>query len=404
MATKEKEAYIGNLFTVDTRPDQRDDEISEFEEELIRSYLEDIFTDLKQSEETIELISSNFFYESYSFLNEDKKYLLKISLDPDNEKLSTEKKSLDSVSDLVSTKVINYTNDQDAGIEFLLTSWENGIDFDSIGIDDLVYNMGTFTCNLDFVHESDTSGLISFEDKFSQNESIIELFESSDEKEKSLFEKMTDLNLDDVKIIFSRLKSVLEESYSEDITVLCHSNLKKSNILFQSEYIKFINFEHSHKADIYYSLLKVINNLMLFKSSKDIALFLEKYYSSSNLLKHLSFQDFLNRYEEKKETNRFLLFQDLFHRILFHFNAYGAFYRSSDLINYIELYHNLKPTIEKRFADYTESFDKLFYTVVPTIKTYDLDELKEISGIVDEEEVDEDYSNTAIEDYNEDSD
>ena len=97
MATKEKEVYLGNLFTIDTRPDQRDREISEFEEELIRSYLTDIISDTEQVESTIKLISSNFFYESYSFVSQDKKYLLKVSLDPDNGKLSTEKKALESL-------------------------------------------------------------------------------------------------------------------------------------------------------------------------------------------------------------------------------------------------------------------------------------------------------------------
>ena len=78
MSTKGKEVYLGNLFTIDIKPDQRDSEISEFEAELIRSYLKDILSDIEQAESTIELINSNFFYESYSFLSENKKYLLKI--------------------------------------------------------------------------------------------------------------------------------------------------------------------------------------------------------------------------------------------------------------------------------------------------------------------------------------
>jgi|TARA_R110001592_G_scaffold199113_1_gene447539 hypothetical protein len=399
MSTKGKEVYLGNLFTIDIKPDQRDSEISEFEAELIRSYLKDILSDIEQAESTIELINSNFFYESYSFLSENKKYLLKISLDPDNGKLSTEKKALDAVSDLISPEIINYTNDKDSGIEFLLFSWENGENFDFFGIDDLMYNIGTFVCNLDFMHESNSSELLSFEDKFIQNESILELFETSDDKEKAIFENLVDLNLDDAKNIFSTLKNIFQERYSEDITVLCHSNLKKSNILYQSEYIKFINFEHSHRADIYYSLLKVINNLYLFKSRKDVSLFLERYHSFSNLVNDLSLEDFLSKYEEKKETNQLLLFQDIFHRALFHFNAYGAFYKSSDLIRYIELYNNLRPTVEKYFANYIKSFDKLFYTCIQTVETYDIDKLKIIAGEVDEEEVEGDYSNPGIEEY-----
>lgn len=399
MGTKGKEVYLGNLFTIDIKPDQRDFEISEFEAELIKSYLKDVISDIDQAESTIELINSNFFYESYSFLSDNKKYLLKISLDLNNGKLSTEKKALDAISDLISPEVINYTNDENSGIEFLLSSWENGDNFDFFGIDDLMYNIGTFVCNLDFMHESDSSELMSFEDKFMQNESILEIFEASDEKEKDIFENLVDLNLDDTKNIFSILKSIFQERYSEDITVLCHSNLKKSNILYKSEYIKFINFEHSHGADIYYSLLKVINNLSLFKSSKDVSLFLERYHSCSNLVGNISLQDFLDKYEEKKETNQLLLFQDIFHRVLFHFSAYGAFYKSSDLIRYIELYNNLRPTVEKYFADYIKSLDKLFYTCIQSVETYDIDQLKTIAGVVDEEYTEGEYSNPGIEEY-----
>ena len=178
MAIKEKEIYLNNFFAVDCRPDQRDSEISEFEKKLIKSYIENIFSITEEFENEIELISSNFFYESYSLLIEGQKYLLKISLDPDNRSLSTEKKALDSVSDLISSKIVNYENDEDSGIEFLLVSWENGENFDFFGVDELVYNLGTLVCNLDFMHESDSSDLMSFEDKFLENESILEIMES----------------------------------------------------------------------------------------------------------------------------------------------------------------------------------------------------------------------------------
>lgn len=399
MSNKGKEIYVGNLFSIDIRPDQRDSTISEFEEELIFSYLKNVLPDVEQDQSSIKLINSNFFYESYSLVSQNKKYLLKISLDPDNKKLSTEKKALDSVSDLISPTIINYTNDEEAGIEFILFTWENGENFDFFGIDDLIYNIGTFSCNLDFVHESDFSELMSFEDKFIENESIIEFFEAVDTKEKDIFEKLVNLNLDNIKNIFLILKNIFKEKYSEDITVLCHSNLKKSNILYQSELIKFINFENAHKADIYYSLLKVVNNLGLFKNFKDVGLFLEKYHTSSNLVNHLSLKDFLAKYQEKKEINQLLLFQELLSKILFHFTAYGAFYRTSNLVQYIELYNNLRPTVKKYLSDHVKSLDKLFYTCIQSVETYDMDELKKVAGIVDEEEVDEGYSNPGIEEY-----
>ena len=179
--------------------------------------------------------------------------------------------------------------------------------------------------------------------------------------------------------IFSKLKKIYQENYSEDISVLCHSNLKKSNILYQSEFIKFINFENAHKSDLYYSLLKSVNNLGLYFSAKDVQHFLKKYHEFSNLLKEVSLADFLAKYEEKKETNRLLLFQDLLHKILFHFYSYGAFNRCQNLVHYLNLYNNLRPTVEKHFPEYIKSFDKLFYTPIPSVKTYDMEELKMIA-------------------------
>jgi hypothetical protein len=379
MVIREKELRINNFITLDSRAEQRDSEISEFEESLIKKYLQDLFPNIKISEENIKLISSNFFYESYSLLIENKKYLLKISLDPENKKLSTENFCLDSVSDLISPKIVNYTKNTDHDIEFLLTTWENGESFDFYGIDDLIFNMGTFVCGLDFIHESDNSKLTSFEEKFEENESITSFINEIDSKELIIFEKLVDLNPEKLCEIFSKLKKIYQENYSEDISVLCHSNLKKSNILYQSEFIKFINFENAHKSDLYYSLLKSVNNLGLYFSAKDVQHFLKKYHEFSNLLKEVSLADFLAKYEEKKETNRLLLFQDLLHKILFHFYAYGAFNRCQNLVHYLNLYNNLRPTVEKHFPEYIKSFDKLFYTPIPSVKTYDMEELKMIA-------------------------
>lgn len=384
MVKKEKEFRASNFVVLDNRAEERDSEISEFEETLIRKYLKDLFPNTEIEEKDIELISSNFFYESYSLLIENKKYLLKISLDPDNKKLSTENFCLTSVSDLISPKIVNYTKNDDSGIEFLLTTWENGRNFDFYGIGDLIFNIGTFACNLDFVHESDNSKLLSFEEKFEQNESIISVVEEIDPKELIVFEKLVDLNLEKLLYIFSKLKEIFQQNYSEDISVLCHSNLKKSNILYQSEFIKFINFEDAHKSDIYYSLLKVVNNLGLYFSQKDVQDFLKKYHESSNLVKGIPLSDFLANYEEKKETNRLLLFQDLLHKILFHFYSYGAFHRCKNLVHYLNLYNNLRPTVEKYFPEYIKSFDKLFYTPVPSVKTYDMKELKMIAEMSEE--------------------
>lgn len=379
MAKVEKETQLNNLISVDCHNLERDFKVSNFEKDLIKKYLKKVLKNITGDELEIELINSNFFYESYSIVSDNKKFILKISLDPENNKLNIEKNCLNSVSDLVSPSVINYTLDNKNGIEFLLTTWENSENFDFYGINDLVYNLGTLSCVLDTVHESDTSKIPTFQQNFLQNESVVSLLDVLDDKEIKIFEILVDLDKEKLINIFSRIRSEFDNKYSEDFSVLCHSNLKKSNILYQSGYIKFINFENCHTSDIYYSLLKAVNNLELYYSKKTVTSFLTMYHKNSKILADTTLSEFLTQYEKKKEFNRILLFQDLLHKIILHFNVYGSFGKCKSLMHYMNIYLNLKPTIKIYFPEFISSFDKLFFTPVPTVKTYDLEELEIIA-------------------------
>jgi hypothetical protein len=409
MLEDDKQVSLNNYVVIDPDPLGRSNELSQFEKDIILKFLstltlselveclpentknatlqdpkyellKDISLGLKEDGVSLTPINSNFFYES---VRVEIKYgeniiclILKISIDPENKKLSRERDALKSVPSLFSPQLIAYRNEQDSGIEFLLTTWENGESFETFGINDLEYNFGTFSAVLDGVHESDTTNITSFMDNFHENESITEALEEINEKEILMFEKLTDLTPQNLKDIFSKIKEEFLPQYKEDISVLCHGNLKKSNILYQSQYIKFINFEYSHSADLYYSLLRVVNNLYLFKNKSSIKNFLTKYHQHSNILGGISISEFLLKYEEKAKLNRILFFQELLSRILFHFAAYGAFTKKEKLEHYMNLYLNLKPTLETVFPEYIKSFDKLFFTVMPTVKTYDLEELK----------------------------
>lgn len=375
----EKQAGFKNYVMVDSSPKRIEEKPSEFENSLIIKYLKNILV-LEENPE-IEIVNSNFFYNSYSIINNNKKYLLKISLDPENKKLSTEYQALKSVTSLVSSDILDHTLDEEHGIQFLLTSWENGDNFENIGIDSFIYNLGTFSAVLDTIHESDTCNIPSFEDKFKENESIFSTKDLIDKQEMALFEKLVDLSFDDFESIFSTIRKDFLSLYKEDVPVLCHSNLKFSNILSQSEYIKVVNFENSHVADIYYSLLKVVNNTGLYYSDKKVKEFLKKYYTNSRILGDINQETFIKNFESKKELNRILLFQDLVCKIVFHFFAYGAFARKKELNRYMYIYLNIKPTVEKFFPDYIQNFDKLFFTPMPTVKTYDIEELKIIADL-----------------------
>ena len=203
MAKVEKEIQLNNVISVDCHNLERDLKVSNFERDLIKKYLKKVLKNITGDELEIELINSNFFYESYSIVSDNKKFILKISLDPENNKLNIEKNCLNSVSDLVSPSIINYTLDNKNGVEFLLTTWENSENFDFYGIDDFVYNLGTFSCVLDAVHESDTSKIPTFQQNFIQNESVVSLLDILDDKEIKIFEILVDLDKEKLMNIFS---------------------------------------------------------------------------------------------------------------------------------------------------------------------------------------------------------
>jgi hypothetical protein len=312
MNLNRKEHIINNIAVVDPVPNMRDSEVSEFEKDLIEKYVSKIFKKKLKEDIEIELVSSNFFYESYSIVLDNSKYLLKVGLSLDSKKLETEANCLNLISDLISPKLINYTKEEEFEIEFLLTTWENGLSFTEYGTEDLTYNFGTFCAVLDFMHESDTSKLNNLDYVFSQNESVIDLFDELEISDLKIFEKLVDLSLNDVSIIFSKLREQYEKHYEKDIQVFCNPDIERSSILYNSDYIKLINFENSHTSDIYYSLLTVVCNLQLYLQVELIDEFLNHYYNNSKIVNHLSFEDFKSNYYKKEEIYFILILMGLF--------------------------------------------------------------------------------------------
>ena len=385
---KEKQTVMVNAPMIDSDPKREGQDISSFERDLILLYLRNKdkinkFLPVLNSDIKIKTLNNNFFYNSYvitfgNSVTNYHQYVLKLSLDQENEKLKRESVVLKSVDDKVSPSFIDYTYFEDRKFEFLLTSWEDGRNFEYYGDDDFMYNIGTFSSVLDVIHETDTKNVQSFKERFEENESILSTSDVIDPNEIKIFEKLTDLTFEDLESIFLKIKQDFLPQYVEDIPVLCHSNLKHSNILYRSQFIKVINFENSHVSDIYYSLLKCVNNTYMYYSEKKTKKFLNRYHQFSILLGDMKFRTFQKTYESKKELNRVLLFQDLLCKTVLHFFTYGPFSRKKSLNHYMNLYMNLKPTILKFFPDYIDSLDKLFFTAAPNIKTYDINELKSL--------------------------
>lgn len=366
------ERKFSNYSVIDSDSAKTRAEVSEFELALIKKYLNKIGLDADIAE--CKPLNTCFFYESYQIVIGEKRMILKINTDSENNRVTNEFAALNAVSDLVSPLVVDYTMDKDIGIEFLLTSMEKGLSFENYGVDDFVYNIGTFAAVLDTVHEAPHQDLPTLEKRLEENSSISDIEEFIDENEIKILEKLVQLNINDIEEIFKKIKN--QVCLENSITVTCHSNTKPSNIIYNEGYIKLINFENAHQADIYYSLTKSYINNLLFYAAKSERLFLSEYHKHSRLLGDLTKEEFLQNYAAKKDNNKLLIFQELFAKILLHFFAYGAFNRKKELNRYMHIYEHLKPVVSKYLSEYEQSFDKLFYTTMPTVKTYDIEELK----------------------------
>ena len=403
MLENKEQVALNNYAVVDSNPMSKPETVSKFEQDIIIKFLksltvadfcgsvgEDVFPEeamkmplIKGQDVEIEGVSSNFFYESFKarVTSGDKEltFIVKVSLDPSNQKLAREREALKSVSGLFAPTVIGYRLEEEAEIEFLCTSWEHGQSFEQYGTTDLEFNFGTFTSVIDGIHTSDTSSIISFKENLEEKMSVVDLFDEIEPKEVAIFEKLTDLSPESVTNILSQLKQTIESDYSEDIKVLSHSSVKPSNILYRSEYIKLINFENSQSCDLYLSLSKIIANLSIYNSHTAVKKFLTKYHENSVLVKDVELSKFLQTYEEKRHLNKIVIFYELLCEILFHFMVYGPFSKQERLTNYMHLYLHLKPFVEAELPNNIASFDKLFFTVMPTVKTYDMEELKIIA-------------------------
>ena len=217
--SKEKQSVMVNTPMIDTSPKKVGFDVSFAEKDLIIKYIRSWTSGINKlapKHDTgieIKTLNSNFFYNSYSIAFREKnlyhKYILKISIDKENEKLKREKDVLlELAGKRVAPSVISYSYNPKKNTEYLLTNWENGHSFDYYGDSDFMYNLGTFASVLDVIHETYPKNLQSFKQRFEENESILSLKEIAESREIKIFEKLAGLTFEDLESIFLKIKLV----------------------------------------------------------------------------------------------------------------------------------------------------------------------------------------------------
>lgn len=246
-------------------------------------YLKDIFekdpkisTKFKNVSD-IEIIDRNFFYDLYSFKNDDKKYVIKIGDEDDIYLLKRETKFLKKLDGKHLAPKF-YLSGFGEDYSYMITSYEHGLPLKEYGSSFFFSSVELVGTHLRKLHDETVSD-------YSEKKIFLDMhfnmcnFEEILDKE--VFDEMKEVKhftncLSMIKIIKQAI-DVQVPSMFESNVVLCHSNLKLSNILYRQNMIKFVNFHQSFYMNPCWDLAMASLNLELHKYPLIERRFLESY-------------------------------------------------------------------------------------------------------------------------------
>ena len=119
-------------------------------------YLKNKFSDRALVENSLELISANYAYDSYCFEYSDKKYLLKVNENDEESLLANECENLKLIrSKNISPQCLHYDSlDLDAKIDFSLFNYEDSFSANLLSRSDFLFNVKTLGNTLSYLHET----------------------------------------------------------------------------------------------------------------------------------------------------------------------------------------------------------------------------------------------------------
>jgi len=273
--------------------DKIDNNISKIEKKFIMSILTEVaffkkMLNENESSSTLQLIDSNLEYDSYSFRNNDTKYILKITEDDEDGVLKKEFDNLTEIDELnISPKALHFeTLDFGRKIDVLITSFEHGLCFKDLSRSDLLFNIRTLANTLSYLHESTVVNQLPETQEFKE-----EFFALTNYKENLPEDRYQGLENSQEFLSHLPVLDALKQSVNENLATLpknqiClnHTNLFSSRIMYRDKMIKFINFQYGKKIDCLWDVAFTIYYLGLNNNPKNEKAFLEQYLKSHDKL------------------------------------------------------------------------------------------------------------------------
>ena len=316
-------------------------------------------------------INEGFLYDTFCLDFEDNRKIVKISYVTGYDVFRREQNAIQALPtgisglSLVSPTIIS---SQTGTIpNYLCTTFENGFSFENLDNDDLSYNLVTFCNTLDAIHESDPSSLPTIKDKIDIDNSITGVYENDPEFDfaTSYYFGLGEYELSKILKINTEY---INEHYKSDLEVFSNFDIKKSSILYKSDMIKIINFEHSYKLDLFLSLQKTIYSIGYGYAKNYKINFLKQYFKNSNLVSEYNENSFLNEYFDREKHNAIVIANDLISRHIFLLSTDGTV-DLEKFHNHYEIYKQIKVFLNELHPNYAKNFEEMFMYAFPN---YDL--------------------------------
>lgn len=307
-------------------------------------------------ESSIEVMGRYGEYDVYSFEYNKKKYVIKIDEDAREECLKKEKEFLNILNSknlapkpLVFEKGLNYS--------FLLTTFDMGF---SLSKSDIKHNLVSISKHLSYMHE------FQFDKEKDQTKDFLNYFLNLSNYEELLPEEeyeyiSKDASFISHKPILEKIKTNLNvflESYEPQKVSVCHTNIKQSNILFNNNMLRFLNFKHAYFTNPIFDIFFTTFQLKFGYQEKET--FFKSYYDSLTIEKK-SYEDFKKDLKEMEKTVFFLFLLKILTARIYE-EALYQYTRPSKYILLIDFYESVRDLVEDYISEYINELDNIFYT------------------------------------------
>ena len=322
-------------------------------------YLKNKFPNRTLVENSLELIGTNYEYDSYCFDYLDKKYLLKVNENDEESVLLNEYENLKLIkSKNISPQCLHFGNlDFDAKIDFSLFNYEDSFSANLLPRSDFLFNIKTLGNTLSYLHETKLEGVNEIELY------IDNIVYSVNFADFLTVDRFAALNENDsfaeCSPIIEKFRDYITEEFSAENypdASLCHTNLKATKILFREGLFKFINFESSYIIDPMIDLCLASFCLKIAKNKTHETNFVSAYYDSYSLDK-IEKTEFLEKYETYKSKVAKILAIKCISEFFTEICVYGNS-RPQKFLNFIADYESIKPYLSE---EEKVILDKTFY-------------------------------------------